>query len=167
MLEPAPNIREGQAAESATSEFPFEMNLEHDNYGALLIVLNAVHYRVRKIPKSLSLDEFYQLAILCDKYELAEILVPWVNIWKSKLGNVPGGKSSYGRWFVIAWVFRLSKTFEAVTKEMIYDVSLSSSSVTLGDCRVEPGAVPGWVFGNFPNLQSRPQLADESPRILS
>lgn len=146
MLEP-PVVREGQVVQPTSLESSFEMKLEQVNYDALLIVLNAVHHRVRKIPKSLSFDEFYHLAIVCNQYDLAELFVPWVPVWKSKLGEVPGDEMAYGKWFVIAWVFRLSKTFEAVTKEMIYDASLSSGYIA-GGGRVETEAVPDWVFGN-------------------
>lgn len=153
MLDP-PTVRGGQAVRSASFESPFKMDLKLDNYQALLIVLHAVHHQVRKIPKSLSLDEFYQLAILCNQYDLAEIFVSWVEVWKSKLGKVPGEKMAYGKWFVIAWVFRLSEAFEAVTREMIYDASLSSGFVAEGGGRVEIGSVPDWVFGNSTKPQS-------------
>lgn len=142
------------------------MDLKLDNYQALLIVLYAVHHRIRKIPKSLSLDEFYQLAILCNKYDLAEIFLCWVEVWKSKLGKVPGEKMAYGKSFVIAWVFRLSEAFEAVTREMIYDASLSSGFVTEGVVEWRLGASPTGFLVTPPN-HNRATITNKWPRIVS
>lgn len=151
----SPLFLEGRALQSASTESPFQMQLHDDDYESLLIVVNTVHLKARKIPTTLSLGQFYQLAIVCDKYDVAEIFVPWVKVWTAILRKTPRGVACQ-RWLVISWVFRMSKTFEAVTKEMIYDVSLSADFATSGDGSVETGNVPSRVFGNAiePQLMS-------------
>lgn len=97
-----------------------------------------------------SLEALYQLAVVCDKYDVVEVSVPWVTMLVAELGKAPRAHVACPRWLVISWVFRLSKTFEADTKEMIYDVSLSVDPITSGDDdTVRTGVVPGRVFGNF------------------
>lgn len=145
----SPLFLEGRAIQSASTHSPSQLSLHDDDYQSLLIVLNAVHLRTRKIPTSLSVEEFYQLAVVCDKYDLAEIFVPWVTIWVADLRNAPRAQVACPRWLVISWVFRLSKTFEAVTKEMICDASLSVDPITGGDETVQTGIVPSRVFGQF------------------
>lgn len=142
----SPHFLEGRAIQSASTDSPPQLSL--------LIILNAVHLRAREIPTTLSLEAFYQLAVVCDKYDVAEVFVPWVTMWVAELGKAPRAHVACPKWLVISWVFRLSKTFEAVTKEMIYDASLSVDPITGGDHTVKTGVVPGRVFGKF--IESQP-----------
>lgn len=142
MLE-SPAFQEGIGLRSATAESPFEIKLHDDHYESLLIVINMMHLRVRQIPSTLPLEAFYQLAIVCDKYDVAEIFLPWIQIWtgKRRMEQVSGEK-----WLVISWVFRLGKAFEVVTKGMIYDSPLRSDFTIQSQDRVETGVVPDRVF---------------------
>lgn len=143
----SPRFLEGRAIQSASADSPFQLQLHDDDYESLLMIINTVHLRPRKIPPTLSVEAFYQLAVVCDKYDVAEIFLPWVMIWAADLGKAPREHLACPRWLVISWVFRLSKIFEAVTKEMIYDASLSVDPITGGDETVQTGVVPSRVFG--------------------
>lgn len=146
MLE-SPHFHEGTALQTATEAHPTKMTLVGDDYQSLLMVLQAVHFKARKIPATVTLDEFYQLAVICDKYDLAEVFVPWVNVWKSDFDK-PGREPACRRWLVVSWVFRLSAVFETITKEMIYDVSLHTQDTPPPDASdmVEIGMIPDRVL---------------------
>lgn len=139
----SPTFQEGIGLLSATPGCPFEIQLHDDHYESLLIVINTMHLRARHIPFTLPVEEFYQLAMVCDKYDVAEIFLPWVKIWT---GDQRMDKVSGDKWLVIAWVFRLGKAFEEVTKGMIYDSPLRSDFTIQSQDRVETGVVPDSVF---------------------
>lgn len=139
----SPTFQEGIGLLSATAESPVEIQLHDDHYESLLIVINTMHLRTRHIPLTLPVEAFYQLAIVCDKYDVAEIFLPWVKIWtgKRRMDQVSGEK-----WLVISWVFKLVKAFADVTKGMIYDSPLGLDFTIETQDRVETGVVPDSVF---------------------
>ncbi|KAL0634425.1 hypothetical protein Q9L58_006674 [Maublancomyces gigas] len=151
MLE-SPTFQEGIGLLSATPESPFETQLHDDHYESLLIVINAMHLRTRHIPLMLPVEAFYQLAIVCDKYDVAEIFLPWVKIWTGKwrMEQVSGEK-----WLVIAWVFKLGKAFEDVTKGMIYDSPLQLDFTIQAQERVDTGVVPDSVLRSVRTVRQK------------
>lgn len=161
MLE-SPVFHEGIGLQSATAESPFEIELHDDHYESLLVVVNMMHFRVRQIPSALSPEAFYQLAIVCDKYNVAEIFLPWIHIWtaKRRTKSIAGGQ-----WLVISWVFRLGKYFENVTKGMIYDSPLGSDITTYAEeGGVETGVVPERVFSKSSDYK-RESMTDQRSRL--
>lgn len=72
---------EGHDLQSASAASPFAIHLHDGHCPPLLTVTNAVYLRFRKIPTRLYLDDFYHLAVVCDKYDLGDIFLPWVKKW--------------------------------------------------------------------------------------
>lgn len=142
----SPHFQEGRTLQSSTADNPCHISVGDDDHQSLLLAMYAVHHKPRMIPMTLALDEFYQLAVVCDKYDLAEIFLVWVKIWSRSFENTPRQKGCQ-RWFVISWVFRMSKIFETITKEMIYETSLDGTSI--GGIGVEIVPVPDSVLGIY------------------
>lgn len=85
---------------------------------AVSIVLNAVHARGSKVPRSVDLETLAQIAIFVDRFQLLDAVEVYAERWISKLeGDIP---ETYNRdlvlWLYISHVFRHSDIFKAVSK---------------------------------------------------
>lgn len=150
MLGPSSKFQEGVKLRENAGGSAAHISLDDDSYDALLIVMNAIHLQIRKMPTTVTVDLFYQIAVVCDKYDLAEILVPWVKMWTDRFQDV-AKKPGYERWFLISWVFRQSKIFSNVTRELMLDTKLSKRGllVTSGGHFLDSGGIPDSLIGGF------------------
>lgn len=85
---------------------------------AAAIVLNAVHGKAFKTPKSVDLDTLAQIAMFAGKFQLAEAVSVYADRWISRLlDQLP---NTYNRelilWVYISHVFGHSEAFRAATK---------------------------------------------------
>jgi hypothetical protein len=71
------------------------ITLPEDNPDALRILLKAVHSQSDTIPKVLSEDDLFHLALLCDKYDMVGLFKSFWNDWVSKLGVAPRTPSGF------------------------------------------------------------------------
>lgn len=148
MLETA--FLEDRGLHLVSSVSPFVMQLHDHHYPSMLTIMNITHLRMRQIPSKLSLEDFYHLAVLCDKYDLREIFLPWVQSWTETLRPET---IACPRWLVISWVFRLECIFTNVTLEMIFDTPVSTDIGASGANGVEIDVLPTRVIGNFIHLE--------------
>jgi len=85
---------------------------------AAAIVLNAVHGKAFKTPKSVDLETLAQIAWFADKFQLVEAVSAYADRWISRLlGKLP---DSYNRelilWIYISHVFGHDEAFKVATK---------------------------------------------------
>jgi hypothetical protein len=71
------------------------ITLPEDNPDALRILMKAVHSQSDTIPKVLSEDDLFHLALLCDKYDMVGLFKSFWNDWVSKLGVAPRTPSGF------------------------------------------------------------------------
>ncbi|KAK6530655.1 hypothetical protein TWF281_007494 [Arthrobotrys megalospora] len=72
---------------------------------ALTTILYILHHKARKVPRSISFKKLINISIICDKYDLAEALLPWPEFWIEDL--VKENKNvGDERWLLISHVFR-------------------------------------------------------------
>lgn len=138
---------EGRGVQSASADSPFAMDLHDDHYPSMLTVVNIAHLRMRQVPSKLSSDDFYNLAVVCDKYDIADIILPWVPKWKEQLMKDPR-PTACPKWLVTSWVFCLNDIFVGVTADMIYHTPLSVDIGYSGGTGVEIDVLPTRVIGN-------------------
>lgn len=136
-------------AEKLRSGTPALIPLIGDNEDALLVVLNAAHLCTQLIPCNVSLDLLYEIAVVCDKYDMARVLLPWPIIWTAGFDGIncdAGDK----RWLVISWVFKQSRIFTIITRALILNTELDDEDrlVLSGNC-IESGIVPSRVTGQY------------------
>lgn len=145
MLGPSSHFQEAEALRRAPDS-PVVVELKGDDYDALVIVLNILHLRTRNVPNAVTVDTLYDIAVVCNKYDAADTLVPWVNIWRAGFTDLTG-KPGYERWLVISWVFRQSAIFTDVTLKLILETSLGLDGhlATAGCDDVAGVYVPGRV----------------------
>ncbi len=108
MLSPSGNFKE---AHSKNGEVCFP----EDDPDAMFIVLSAVHYQFQYIPKTLSSKNWLKLGIVCDKYDVTKLMVPWYNSnWLKCSGFQRDGNS-----ILIAWLFQDLETFKKLVDHMV------------------------------------------------
>jgi hypothetical protein len=89
------------------------IHMEYDEWStaALLIVLNTVHCRTRKVPKSVTLEMLAKIAVIVDYFEFQEAVEPFRNGWIAELWKCR--PSGYCRdlllWILVSHVFDTEK----------------------------------------------------------
>lgn len=117
MLGPTSHFKEAEALrENETVVVP----LNHDDADALVIVMNAVHLDGQSNPTRISFDLLYQIAVLCDKYDMTHVMRSSPLTWANRLTPF-ASNHGYGRMLVVAWVFGLNEIFSHITREVIND----------------------------------------------
>lgn len=84
---------------------------------ALRILMDIMHGRTRKVPKSISLEMLAKIAVLVDYYQCLEVVEVWVNMWIEPLKITAPKRYSRDTilWMCISWVFRQRVLFQAAT----------------------------------------------------
>lgn len=145
MLGPNSNIQEAQWLRDGNNKSP-AIHLQGDNLKALLVVLQVAHLSVPMLPEKMKIDEFYELAIVCDKYDMAKVLVPWAKLWVCPEEYADDDTDL--RWLVIAWVFRLEMKFHDITRLLMLETCLDEDKcLILYDAPVEHKLIPERVIG--------------------
>jgi len=118
-----------------------------DNFDALLLVLRAVHLQNRLIPFNISAEKLFHVAVVCDKYDLTDSVMPWTEIWIRNFKDV-AQTSRYERWLRISWVFQRAEIFEKVTRRLILETEFNPAGnlVTEGGETFTEG-IPDSVIG--------------------
>ncbi|KAK0613273.1 hypothetical protein B0T14DRAFT_275988 [Immersiella caudata] len=105
--------QEGSAAEDGNK------NLEAEGWDskAMYIVLSAIHYRTREIPRRVTLEMLCKITVLVDYYELHDALYFFLDLWIDSLQySLP---KTYGRdlilWICITSIFSSTRIHKAVT----------------------------------------------------
>lgn len=82
---------------------------------ALLILLNALHLRNSKVPRSASLAMLAKVVVLAEYYCCLEAIELLVEMWTKKLKKCTPVPSEYCRdlmlWMCVAWVLRMPEEF--------------------------------------------------------
>lgn len=87
MLSPPGNFKE---AHSKNGEIYFP----EDDPDAMFTMLSTVHYQFQYTPKTLSSENLLNLGIVCDKYDVTKLMMPWYNSnWLKYSGIQLGGNS--------------------------------------------------------------------------
>nr|CAF06009.1 related to nuclear pore protein [Neurospora crassa] len=104
------------------------VELPDDPFRPMQIVLDIIHGRFSKIPRSLGLDELYKLVILTNKYDMTETLRPWCADWahiaRGDLSSADTLKSLF-----IAWELGDEDLFALRIEEISVNTSLEAESL--------------------------------------
>ncbi|KAE9364482.1 hypothetical protein N431DRAFT_447657 [Stipitochalara longipes BDJ] len=94
------------------------LDFREDDAEALLLLLRIAHLDFVSVKKRLSVEELYNLAILCDKYDCVHLIKPWVDEWyrDAELLRVVGESSK--RLF-IAWSFGRIENFKIAASVLL------------------------------------------------
>ena len=114
------NFVEGSRSPDTIIPFP------DDEPNALRILLNAGHLQFALVPKTLDFATLLQVAILCDKYDSAGVVQPWLDGWlrhayKNRQTPLHEG------WLMISYTFGLSETFREAANLIVRDLQIEKS----------------------------------------
>ena len=100
-----------------------------DNTKTCLILLRICHLRFSEVPQTISLHDFLNICIFCDKYDTVTLIRPWVSKWQEDLmpSLIP---KDYDQWLFISWTIGDDITFEDIVKTLV----LESESREAGEC---------------------------------
>ena len=101
------------------------ISLEDDNPDTLLIVLRAAHLQHHKLPKKLTFGQIVKLAVVCDKYDTATVVRPFLNQWITPFQMnylVPG----YEQWLSIAWTFGYRDQFMNIAHHLTRTLNMDN-----------------------------------------
>ena len=109
----------------------YELTLPDDNPKPLAAVLRILHAKHTLIPKLLTEDQLFEVAVICDKYDLGPVVMVWVDRWilllvpdESKMPPTVVGH----KWLFIAYVFKRENLFRPLTQELILTATTDEST---------------------------------------
>lgn len=116
----------GQEDTQAAADGRFHVTLGGYDPAAVAIVMDIIHGRGRKVPKTVGLEMLAKVAVFVDAFRCFEAVEVYAERWFEKLlggGDVPGG--DYGRdsvlWIYASYVFRQSDVFRRATRTAVLD----------------------------------------------
>ncbi|KAF8426733.1 hypothetical protein EV426DRAFT_592600 [Tirmania nivea] len=119
MLGANARFSEGNALRNRdASSPPIEITLGDDNPNALALLLRIVHHQYDWVPRTLDDNQLYQVAIVCDKYDMRGVLGLWLDQWIPE-DTKSGGKITGDQWLFIAYAFGKQALFTELSKDLI------------------------------------------------
>ena len=107
---------------SPTVQYDGRVHLRIEGYDptAVTIVLNAIHGKSSRIPKSLYLESVAKVASFVQAFQCHEAVEAHAERWLSRL-NAPSSKytSDTASWIFVSYVFRQPELFTAATRTAI------------------------------------------------
>ncbi|KAF3910579.1 hypothetical protein ABW21_db0202797 [Orbilia brochopaga] len=109
---------------------------DSDYIKAFLILFNIMHLQMDKVPKTVTYDKLRYIAIICQKYECASLVLPWLDGWVKGVLSNEKHKAHEARsegWLKIAEVFSDSPIADLY--ERIYQQTIRSlKDLTVAFC---------------------------------
>jgi len=147
-----------QWSESTATDIPFP----DDDADAMLIVLRIAHLRFKEIPSKggLSLEDLFQVAIICDKYDTVGLVRPFMDLhgWTENLvPDIESRTRCDPSWSFIAWTFGYDHSFDALVRHLALTVSLGvDDQPELEDnSEMNPDDLPSDILGKMLEQQLR------------
>jgi hypothetical protein len=138
--------------ESTATDIPFP----DDDADAMLIVLRIAHLRFKEIPskEGLSLEDLFQVAIICDKYDTVGIVRPFMDLHCWTVNLIPDIESRTRcdpSWSFIAWTFGYDDSFDALARHLALTVSLgvNDQPELESNSEINPDELPSDILGEI------------------
>lgn len=112
-----------------------EVHFAEDNAAALLLILRIAHLQFREVPEALDLHEMVSLAVVCDKYDTAGLVRPWIKQWEESLKKRSILVEAPGReeYLFFAWTFGDFSSYEKIAKRLIYNSTCDNEDQFFAD----------------------------------
>ena len=89
-----------------------------DSFAEMVIAARIIHLQHNQVPRALTFQQLYQMAVLCDKYDLNRSLGLWPKEWTEPWLNWYAVEG-YEGCLIIAKAFQLSGLYKATTRHLI------------------------------------------------
>lgn len=157
---------ESRFRESMDKEFEQDgtqtVSFEDDDFQTMVMITRIMHLQSDQVPDNLTFKQLYQVAVLCDKYDLKRCLGPWPMVWaKPHLNSY--NLEGYESWLFMSAVFGYDGLFKEVTRHLILNSKIHplNSVVTTKGIDVSEG-VSSTVIGKLLKPSSI-----EDPRLIA
>lgn len=120
----------GPFLESRPKDGEWIVELPEDDYKALTLVLNVIHFHFDRIPDPATptVEDLFNLTILTDKYDLTHLLRPWAKSWtKSWTWCLQLTWRHDLRLLWVAWELGHAQLFRQVAQSVVLDVFLDQT----------------------------------------
>ncbi len=107
------------ADSSAHSDGRVHLPLEGVDPAAVKIVLDAVHGRGRRVPRSVDLETLAKIAVFVDQFQLLDAVEVYAERWIEKLSAPTAYNRDLILWIYVSYVFRQGDLFKEATKVTI------------------------------------------------
>lgn len=115
------------------------------------LFLNITHGHFQKVPKTVSIDELYDLTVLTNYLDSTKSLVPWIERWMALI-NINDIKSEFMAQFLwIAWEFGARDDFVVIARRMLME--LEGSALEESFCTLDQSRPPD-IMGACPSYSS-------------
>ena len=100
------------------------VSFEDDNFETMTVIARIIHLQSDNVPATMTFKQLYQVAVICDKYDLKRCLGPWTNIWATPYLDCYS-RQGYEEWLFMSIVFRYDGLFKEVTRHLIINSEIS------------------------------------------
>lgn len=143
MLKPTSSFRETETKEIELKE--------DDEPEAILILLRIAHLQHLQIPVTLSFEQLYEMAVVCDKYDTVTLVTPWLGGWATEEMRGFANEPDYERWLFIAYTFGFDDVFERAAKSLVSSSKTDRDGQCLNsDEMYLEGSYPPDIIGKVP-----------------
>ena len=103
------------------------VSFDDDDFEAMTVIARIIHLQHDQVERSPSFSQVFQIAILCDKYDLKRCLGLWPRLWTAPyedLYHLPG----YEGWLFISTVFEYHTLYKKTTRHFILNSHLDRAT---------------------------------------
>ncbi|KAL8375830.1 hypothetical protein RB595_007109 [Gaeumannomyces hyphopodioides] len=134
----------------ANRDVDWVVTLPEDDRKYMEIILALAHGSFRRIPRTIVLDDLYQLCFCIDKYDISEGLIPWVDKWcggvEARVEFTTIGAEDAAKVLWIGWVLGNLELVER-SAERLFESTKSSEVAKL--TRDPTGVIRKWPWSAF------------------
>ena len=150
------------AIRADSSSTPCELTLEDDNQYALGVVLRIIHMKHHLVPKYLDEGQLYEIAVICDKYDMSQATMLWADRWIANLVPNESAKPPTvigHKWLFISYVFARKELFYELSHELILTTITSTDDSTTLVMTAKDGSgmneyIPDSILSKFYHFKS-------------
>ncbi|KAK6331575.1 hypothetical protein TWF718_002124 [Orbilia javanica] len=125
IISPSPRFKQPSKISYLGKEDCKLITLEDDEPLALSIVLNLLHFNSKSLPsiEGISWNTFYDIAVIWDKYDISNIIVPpWLRHFRKNMNSV-----GYEDWLFIGKTFQEEEGYVDLTARLIIEAGQNLS----------------------------------------
>ena len=100
------------------------VSFEDDNFETMAIIARIIHLQSNEVPSTMTFQRLYQVAIICDKYDLKRCLGPWTKIWATPYLDCYA-RQGYEKWLFMSIVFQFDGLFKEMTRHLVINSEVS------------------------------------------
>ena len=141
----------GHFAEACSSAGVREVRLADDDPDALLLVLRIAHLQFRDISTELAFKQLLNIALVCDKYDISELVRPWLPQWLGWLKPMMS-QPGYEEWLFIAWTFGDARDYEKLASQLVSQMTTDEKGQCYRSGKLLGRNLPPGALGKYSQM---------------